>query len=286
METRQDIQLFGRHSRPLIQFLSYCTDPFLPGLTTNEEACRFFIMELGIELVGKDGMWKTYSGLDENEKKKLVSGIYVYGKKSGIPEFILKRLVGEVYELKKEQENTETKDAKEFATMLNACGRHEQDEIGIKVAMGDRGEYFRKARTLLQNHRKMLRDGIEWAQKKGAKEMGSIYVLDCGNAIKDTIVGTIAGMLYGAQVIRQDKPIVALSIDDEGKAKISGRATWALVRAGLDLGKAMRFSAEKVSGVGGGHVIAAGANIAPEKTDEFLKFFDEEVGRQMKAGKG
>jgi RecJ-like exonuclease len=280
IEVKDDIRLFGRHSRPLTQFLSYCSEPFLPGLTADEEACRQFLHDLGIRLF--DGRWLYYADLSEQEKKRLISALYVYGKQHGLPEYILRGLVGEVYEFRKEPERTELRDAKEFATMLNACGRHGRPEIGIAVCMGDRSDAFAKARTLLQHHRKMLRDGIEWSQRHGVQELPHIYVLDGGTEIKDTLIGVIAGMLYGAQVIRHDRPVIALALDDEGKLKASGRATAALVRQGVNLGAAMREAAAAVGGEGGGHNIAAGARMPPGQKKAFIEAVNDVIGKQIR----
>ena len=43
---------------------------------------------------------------------------------------IAKRLIGEVYILEKEEEGTELHDSKEFATLLNSCGRYDKAEVG------------------------------------------------------------------------------------------------------------------------------------------------------------
>lgn len=279
VSAKKDLTLFGRNSRPLVQFLSYSSDPFLPGLTANENACREFLEGLGIPLRSGE-QFNFYSDLDEEQKKHLVSGLYVYGKQHGMREDYLKRLVGEVYEFPKEPQRTELRDAKEFSTLLNACGRHDKTEIAVRVCMGDRDEALKEAKSLLQRHRKMLRDGIEWAQENVIDEFKNMYVIDAGEKIKDTLIGVIAGMLYGTNVIKNDKPIIALSIDDEGEIKISGRATLHLIRHGTDLGDALRKSAEKFGGEGGGHTIAAGARIGPAHKSEFLKELDVILGGQ------
>ncbi len=281
MEAKKDIRLFGRHSRPLVQFISFASDPIFPGLTGDEDAVRGFLHELDIPLK-EGGNWAYYVDLDDSQKRKLISALYVYGKQHGIPERYLHSLVGEVYELTHEQDKTFVKDAKDFATMLNACGRHEQGIIGVQVAKGDRGSYYKKAQALLLMHRRQLREGIEWAKAHGAEDQGTFYLLDAGAAIKDTLIGVIAGMLYGAQVIGQDKPVIGISFDEEeGRMKASGRATWPLVHRGIHLGKAMKAAASSVGGEGGGHNIAAGAHFPPEKKGEFLSALGREFSAQL-----
>ena len=277
LEYKKDIRLFGRHSRPLVQFLAFASDPVLPGLTANEAGCVQFLKSLGLPF--DSGTY--YVDLSEQDKKKLVSALYVHGKQNNVPEYILKALVGEVYEFTGEQDKTFVRDVKDFATLLNSCGRHEEGEIGVRVAMGDREEYYKKAIALLQKHRRLLREGIEFAKSKGVEEHAHFYVLDAGNNIQDTLVGVIAGMLYSAGVISQNKPIVGMAFDEAGKLKISTRGTPLLVRKGLHLGKALKEATEQLGGQGGGHNIAAGAQIDPEKKQEFLELFDSIIAKQL-----
>ncbi|HLD76193.1 MAG TPA: DHH family phosphoesterase, partial [Candidatus Norongarragalinales archaeon] len=44
----RDLRIFGKVSRPLVSFLTYCTEPFLPGLTGNDKACAIFLKNTGI----------------------------------------------------------------------------------------------------------------------------------------------------------------------------------------------------------------------------------------------
>lgn len=280
LEEKTDIRLFGRNSRPLVQFLSYATYPYLPGLTANEAACTEFINSLGIPL-SRGGEMTYYVDLDEGEKKRFISALYVYGKQRDLPEESLRGLVGKVYELTREKPRTEIRDAKEFSTMLNACGRHDEWIFGVKVCMGDRDEYYKKAKSLLQKHRQMLRDGIEWAQHAEIRRTENLYVMDARGHIPHSIVGTVSGMLYSAKAIKQDKPVVGLSVDDEGIIKVSTRGNWALIGRGLHLGEAVREAAKGI-GAGGGHNIAAGASVQdPADLGIFMQRLEDAVGRQL-----
>ena len=85
-------------------------------------------------------------------------------------------------------------------------------------------------------------------------------------------------MLYGGL---RKKPILGLSLDDKKNIKVSGRGTKTLVQMGLNLGLALREACLAVGGQGGGHRIAAGATVPPEKLDEFLKIFVSVVEKQI-----
>ncbi len=265
-----DISFFGRASRPLVPFLEYSTSPYFPNLTGNNSNVIDFYNRLGIELkVGEK--WRSYKDLSYEEKEKLRSALvdYLYNR-NRIND--AKSIIGEVYELLDYPEDTEMRDSKEFSTLLNACGRHGEVNIGIDTMMKMPGAY-EQAKKLLELHQRMLKEGIEYAQRK-VVDLGTFYLLDARGVIEDTLVGVIAGMLYST--IPPTKPIIALSIDkDNNKIKISGRATGELVRNGVNLGKSLEKVCEDI-GKGGGHNIAAGATIEPEHVNLFIKRIGEE----------
>lgn len=261
-----DLLLYGKHSRPLKQLLLYADEPYLPGLTAHDDECSRFLDELGI--AQKSGeKWRTYSDLTDEEKKQLVSALADHLSTRSSPE-AASRLTGETYTLLSRPDNTELRDASEFSTLLNACGRNSNPELGVAVCLSQKGAY-ESAQALLLEHRKNLRAGIVFAQKN-TQDFGKFLLLDARGVIADSIIGVVAGMLYTGQ---RKKPILALSLEEGGKIKLSTRGTRALVEAGLNLGKILSESCAAVGGVGGGHNIAAGATIPNEKLDDFLKEF-------------
>lgn len=283
IKVKHDLRLFGRQSRPLTQMLAYASDPALPGLTGDEASCAAFIEGLGIPLKNGD-VWRAYVDLDFSERNKLASALYMLLLDHNIPEFVIQGMIGEVYTLLKEAKRTELRDAKEYASLLNACGRQERPDVGVKVCLGDRETNWRIARDILQMHRKMLRDGITHLKEKGVeKDLQNIYHFDANATIGENIIGVIAGMAYGAGIIPPDRPILAFANDkdNEEMIKVSGRANWGLVRSGLHLGNALREESRRYGGEGGGHDIAAGARIRKNAKAEFLKSVDEAIGRQL-----
>jgi len=261
-----DLQPFGRISRPLVQFLSYCTEPFLPGLTGDNTACARFLKDLGIPL--KAGLnWRSYADLSLAEKQTLATGLICWLRSANVEPAKVHALVGECYVLHDQPARTELSDAKEFATMLNACGRHGKPDIGIKAALGDK-EAFETARTMLEAHRKTLREGVTWASAN-VNDWGKIHFLDARGVIEEHIVGTIAGMLYGSTISR-DKPVFAAAAKQGEGIKVSARATFDLTDKGLNLGAVLKTVCEPIGGAGGGHRVAAGATVPEGKLNDFL----------------
>jgi single-stranded-DNA-specific exonuclease len=259
-----DLSIFGRMSRPLVWFLSYCTEPFLPELTGSERDCYRFLSEAGIELK-QDGRWRRYFELSAEERKKLISALFAYLYSKGIGE-VARELIGEVYILAKQPDGSELRDAKEYSTLLNACGRHNKPDIGIRVCLGEEGA-LEEARKMLYEHRRQLREGMLYAVSN-YENFGKFYFLDGRGKIGDGVIGIVAGILYGGAPIN-DKPIVGIAVDERGKIKVSARATKELVEGGVNLGRALERACEGI-GVGGGHNIAGGATIEKDKLNEFL----------------
>ncbi len=286
LSKKNDLALYGRISRPLPQFLQFCTSPFLPGLTGNEMACNRFLLANGIELKAGE-RWRNYEILSTEEKQRLCTALILLLKENNLPDWKVQELFGEVYTLEKEAPDSPLRDAKEFSTVLNACGRHKQHKIALKMLFGDRRKFYHLALGLLMEHRKKLRDGITMMQEKGLEEKKNFYFFDAGKEIEDSIIGIVAGMLYGSGTISPSKPIIALTQTPDGALKASGRATKELVLRGLNLGHAFKeLQAKWGTGTeGGGHKIAAGIKFPKEKKDEFIKEVEEIFERQLGHGK-
>ena len=280
----EDIRYFGRETRPLHKMLEYSSDPFLPRITGNEEGAISFLLELGIEL--KDGdEWRSWAMLEEREREAIITALRDHLEQNRRRPEVIQRLTGEVYEFRKEAEGSPLRDAKEFSTLLNACGRHGKAEIGLRVCMGDREVSLQEGIALLRDHRSALSKALTWAKGSGVIRMKNIQFFDAGDEIEDTIVGTVAGMLLGSEGADRTAPMVAFAesteFSERPKSKASARGTQELVSKGMDLSIAIRTAAEKVGGVGGGHNIAAGATIPEDRKEEFLETLDQIVGSQL-----
>lgn len=283
LNVKTDLRLYGRISRPLAQYLTFSTSPILPGLTANKDACMRFLENLDLRLQDESGKWRAYEDLDSHEKKILSTAILMHLHEHNTPEWKLNELIGDVYTLTQENPYSPLRDAKEFSTVLNACGRNGQSTIGFNVCLGDRDDQYARAMGLLQEHRKNLAEGIQLMQREGLREYKNFYFFDAENKIKDSIVGIVAGMLYGSGGVNTDKPIVAFSRHEDGSIKVSARATSELVRKGVNLGLALKEACTELgkTAEGGGHRIAAGCRLEVEQATDFLPLFDTKLGIQM-----
>ena len=286
VEKVQDLRLFGKQTRPVYRMFEFTFDPFLPGLSGSEEGSVKFMLSNNVPPKQGD-LWRRWIDLSKEERIRLTSALVKLLMRCNYPLSTIERLVGETYILKEQPEGTELRDAMEFSTLLNATARYGHERVGLDVCLGvcngiseSRFERaFKKARTLLQNHRKNLSEGIKTVDEVGIVELENVQYFHAGNAIMDTIVGIVAGMCFSKA--NTDKPIIAFANAEEG-VKVSARATQRLVELGVDLSEVMRIAAEKVGGRGGGHSVAAGATI-PEGTEkEFLREADKIVGLQLR----
>jgi len=274
-----DLRLFGRETRPAYKMLQYATDPWIPRLSGNEEACIAFLLELGVDLKHEE-TWRTWSDLDRGEKARVVSALVSHMLERGCGVRQAERLVGEVYTLLKEPVGSPTRDAKEFGTLINACGRYDAAEVGYRVCRGDREEYLSQALRLLRGHREYLVESLDTILEAGINQMDAIQYFHAGDRIRDTVVGIAASMALNQNGATKDLPIFAFARAEDG-IKVSARTTRALVARGLDLAAVMQAASKAVGGHGGGHHAAAGATIPPGMEGAFLEVANRIVREQL-----
>ena len=280
VQSKIDIRYFGRETRPIYKLLQYASDPLIPGLSGRESACISFLQELNIQM--KDGdNWRKWIDLSKDERRLIISDIVELFLSKGFGHKMTKRIIGEVYVLMKEKEGTELHDVKEYATLLNSTARYGKYDVGLKVCLGNRDKWLRKAQNLLQGHRHNLVEGLQFAKEEGIEKREFLQFFHAGKGIRDTIVGIVANMLLNSEETSNDLPIIGFAYKGEGKVKVSARGTQELVEKGLNLSAAMKKAAGALDGVGGGHNIAAGATIPKGKEEEFLELLEEEIKTQL-----
>lgn len=283
VEPRKELAFFGRETRPVHKMLQYAT-PAVPGVTGSELGAMEVLRDADVEPKAGD-RWRTWSELAEEERRHIATRLGEILLMQGHGHASVRALVHEAYVFPAEEHRSETRDAMEFATLLNACGRYGMARVGLEVCLGDRLDALTEARRLLGSHRARLVEGLRAVQAMGVIKRKGFQYFHARDRIPDTIVGTVASMALQALEIDTDpgKPIVALAtkVDEKGLLKVSARGTRELVEEGLDLASALTRAATAVGGVGGGHDIAAGATIPEGSEQDFLDRLDEIILSQL-----
>ncbi len=273
------LRIFGSQTKPLHKALEYCTDPYIPGVSGSESGAIQFLYQIGIDPKNGPG-WKKIVHLDEEDMKKLVTGIIMKRLNEANPDDVL----GNVYILPHEEEESPTRDAKEFATLLNACGRLGRASFGIGACLGDK-KIRQQAIRSLADYKKEIVNAMNWYNENKYSDdiyWGSGFVLiNAKDKVMSTMIGTLASILSKSNVMTNNLFILSMAQALDGNTKVSLRTTNNL-NGNLDLRKIVE---EMIDGIGnsesGGHQNAAGAVIPTDKEEMFIGTAKEILGKYV-----
>jgi single-stranded-DNA-specific exonuclease len=260
------LRIFGAQTRPLYKVLEYCTDPYIPGVSGSESGAIQFLQQIGVQ--AKNGKeWRKIVHLDEDEIKKLVSGIIMKRLNEDSPEDVL----GNVYILNDEKKESPFRDAKEFSTLLNACGRLNKASLGIGACLGDKKTKERAMKNL-RGYKREIVNAINWYRNndgEGVIKGEGYIIINAGSNIRGSIIGTLASILSKSNELGEGTFVMSMADMMNGQYKVSIRLSGR--KAEVDLRDIVKKITEKVGGEAGGHAFAAGAMIKEDKVDEFVK---------------
>jgi RecJ-like exonuclease len=274
-----DLLLVGRETRPLADALAFTSQPFIEGLTWNRDACFSLLKSAGIR--AKDGgRLRTPSDLDEDEKRSLIESITKFASTQNATQ-IMEELIGYTYTFPSEDRRNFLRDAREFSTMLNSCGRIGRSGVGIAICMGDRNKMLQEGENILVEYRKMIRDYMNILANERWRISDSInYLMVNGEGVvPESMTGTISSLLAGSPK-NAGKIVILRTNGEENTIKFSSRKSIGC-KSGVNLSVLMRNGAKKFDGVGGGHDAAAGARITKDKLDGFLDYLEDSVNGQQ-----
>ena len=271
IEVTKDLIFFGRQTRPIHRAIASTTDPFLPGLSGEEDRCLALLDAAGI-LTKVDDRWRTISDLSLEEKSRIVDKIIEHTISSKFAGEIILNLIGSVYTLTREEPSTSLRDAREFATLLNSCGRMNRAGLGIAIGIGDRGESYQQAQQLYSEYKTQLSKYMNWVgtAPNATRTAKNLVIVNGQGMIDESMTGAVSSLISSSKLFGESKVTVVTTLTMSGEAKISTRATESLVQIGVNLGKILQNLSPKYGGVGGGHAIAAGATIPSSELDRFL----------------
>ncbi len=272
----KDLMFTGRETRPVHESVALTSTPFLRGLTGSKDAVLAALHESGLQL--KDGgTWRTISSLSTEEKMKLTEVIAsMLGSAGGATEAIA-GLVGEVYTLVFEDSFTPLRDAREFATLLNSCGRMGASGTGVSICLGERSGALKGAMKTLAEYRSGINKALEALATDPARtiQRGNLVFVRGEGVVDERLLGPVVSILTSSPGFK-DKVVVGSASGRDSDLKISCRVGDSYTGE-VNLALVMREAAESVKGVGGGHTMAAGAKIPATMSEEFLKAVAERI---------
>ena len=282
LEVKTDLLFFGRETRPIHQAIARTTNPFIPDISGQEDKSLAFLVNLGIKPKEND-KWRALRDLSAEEKKALLSAIADHLVSKGLPGDVAFDLVGEVYTLVREEPWTPLRSAREFSVLLNATGRMDKAGLGAAICMGDRKKCLEEATKVIREYQHTISKYLSWVTEKPGRleQLENIYVVRGDGFIDEKVLSPVCTIL-STTLTQLGKPIIAYAtISGEDQVKISSRGSEPLIQKGLNLGEIMQVAAEKFSGRGGGHDVAAGAQVPIKDVDAFIKLVDGLVKRQL-----
>ena len=244
--------------------LEYCSELDIPGVSDNENGAMKFLEGLKIY---RNGEFRRLNDLNDNEMDVLVEGI-LSKIGNGIKE---EEIMWNNYVLLDEEKDN-MREAREFSTLLNACGRINKASIGIGACLGDK-KMKKKALGCLSEYRGEIMKAMEWfnANRKTGNviEKDNYMIINAKDKVLGTIIGTMASMISKSNSIKEGMYIMSMAHLIDGNTKISIRIKGN--REDVDLRGIVKEIIGKIKiGEYGGHKYAAGALVPSEKENEFL----------------
>ena len=266
-----DLLLTGRETRPIHEALAFTAFPYIEGLTWSTESCYALIKNAGIKM-SKNGRWRVLSEISQDEKNIILNAIaeYVVNSSKNKEVNIIDNLIGYTYTLMHEDQRSLLRDAREFSTMLSACGRIRKSGVGIGICMGDRNDLLNEGEKIVTKYITTLRNYITsiFAEKWRMIDNGKSVFINGEGLLTEDMLGAISSLLSGSPTLG-GRLVFVRTLTNDGFYKFSCRKSLGSTSKS-DLGLIMRYCSESVGGSGGGHSLAAGCKIPLAKLEEFL----------------
>jgi single-stranded-DNA-specific exonuclease len=266
-----DLMLTGRETRPLHEALAYTLFPYIDGLTWNIENCYSVIKNSGIKMK-VNGRWRVTSEISQQEKSTILDAIAKFIAASQNTEAnVIDNLTGYTYTLINEDQRSQLRDAREFSTLLNACGRIRKAGVGIGICMGDRNSMLIEGEEIVANYRITLRNYIStiFSEKWRLIDDGKTVFVNGEGLLAEDMLDAISSLVSGSPTF-SGRLLFVRTLAGDNTYKFSSRKCLGC-KSESNLGLILRHCSESVGGVGGGHVAAADCRIPSARLEYFMQ---------------
>ncbi len=268
LESRHDLLFQGKEVRPIHEAVANSVNCYIPGLTGNKDACLASLRSAGLELKQKT-RWKTISDLTPEEKQALLDAIapHLSGTTTSTDE-----LSGTVYVSKIADEYSLAHDARDFASLLNSCGRMGKAGLALLLCFERAPELASECDGLFSSFRselvRALQSLVSNADRWVERQQYSIVLGD--GILNERMTGAVCQVL--ASLNRNKNKIIFLrTTTADGDVKVSARLGKGME---VDVGLLMGSIGKATGGVGGGLYTKVGAKFSISKQQEFQMAVD------------
>ncbi len=252
IEEKDGLRLISGKVRDVLKL---SLEPFLDFYSKEDELEEF------LEKTGIDGEMNV-DDLTAEEERKVANAIALRIMKMNSYPGVFEDVAGKKFYLKKEI----IANAVMMSEVINATGRKANQSVGFGICMRDES-FLTKGYKMWKKFTEEIHQEID-RMRYEVKEGRCIRYLVMENG---TSTGPIASVF--SRYLFSDRPFIALNIKKDGRVKVSARSNRKMAEI-IDLAEVMRNAAEKTGGRGGGHAVAAGANITADVVDDFIREVD------------
>jgi single-stranded-DNA-specific exonuclease len=268
-----DIILTGRETRPLHDAFAYTLFHYIDGLTWNREACHLLLNNAGVKLKDEGGRWRVPAEFSQDEKSAIVEAVAKFvggGSDKKIFDILLDELIGHVYTLTGEDRRSLLRDAREFSTVLNACGRIGIGGVGVAICMGDRNTALSAGEDIMSTYKMTLQKSIStiFNEKWRLADDGMTTFVNGDGILEEAMLGAVSSVLSRSPSLR-GRLLFVRTLTDDGTYKFSSRKCLDC-KSQANLGMIMQRCSKTLNGAGGGHSAAAGCSIPSSALENFI----------------
>ncbi len=173
-----------------------------------------------------------------------------------------KDLIGNIFLLKF---FNKLEDARELSAMINACSRLGEIDVALQFCMEIPGSR-KKAEEIHVKYKQHLISGLGFVSKTEKIRGKNFVIINAGDNIKDTIIGTIASILSKSPLY-EEGTVITIMAYYEDKIKVSVRNVGKNRRNVREL---LDLVIKEIGGEIGGHESAAGCMITRDKEKRFI----------------
>ena len=149
INTELDLLLYNSETIPIHESIARTSSPYIHGLTWNVNNAYSLIKNTVIK-IKDNGKWRVLPDFSPEEKNIIRDAIakFIITSSNSSSIEVAEHLLGFSYRLTKEDNLGHLRDARDFANLLDACGRIGKAGLGVALCMGDRSITLTEASLL------------------------------------------------------------------------------------------------------------------------------------------